>query len=206
GYTVRRPAGPTTATRELMGALRVALADALGLVPAGEWRFLWVVEPPMFDPETDRAGRPTGGWTPNHHPFTSPAPEWLDRFEQDPGAATARGYDLVLNGVELGSGSIRIHDAEVQRRVFRFLGIGDDEAEEKFGFLLRGLAHGVPPHGGIATGLDRTVMLLAGEDTIRDVIAFPKTQSGACPLTDAPAPYDAQALADLGLRLAPQQG
>ena len=206
GDTVLMAAGPTTATRELMGALRVALADALGLVPAGEWRFLWVVEPPMFDPETDRAGRPTGGWTPNHHPFTSPAPEWLDRFEQDPGAATARGYDLVLNGVELGSGSIRIHDAEVQRRVFRFLGIGDDEAEEKFGFLLRGLAHGVPPHGGIATGLDRTVMLLAGEDTIRDVIAFPKTQSGACPLTDAPAPYDAQALADLGLRLAPQQG
>jgi aspartyl-tRNA synthetase len=206
GDTVLMAAGPTTATRELMGALRVALADALGLVPAGEWRFLWVVEPPMFDPETDRAGRPTGDWTPNHHPFTSPAPEWLDRFEQDPGAATARGYDLVLNGVELGSGSIRIHDAEVQRRVFRFLGIGDDEAEEKFGFLLRGLAHGVPPHGGIATGLDRTVMLLAGEDTIRDVIAFPKTQSGACPLTDAPAPYDAQALADLGLRLAPQQG
>ncbi len=206
GDTVLMAAGPTTATRELMGALRVALADALGLVPAGEWRFLWVVEPPMFDPETDRAGRPTGGWTPNHHPFTSPAPEWLDRFEQDPGAATARGYDLVLNGVELGSGSIRIHDAEVQRRVFRFLGIGDAEAEEKFGFLLRGLAHGVPPHGGIATGLDRTVMLLAGEDTIRDVIAFPKTQSGACPLTDAPAPYDAQALADLGLRLAPQQG
>ncbi|MEY3072408.1 MAG: hypothetical protein RLZZ353_604 [Actinomycetota bacterium] len=206
GDTVLMAAGPTTATRELMGALRAALADALGLVPAGEWRFLWVVEPPMFDPETDRAGRPTGGWTPNHHPFTSPAPEWLDRFEQDPGAATARGYDLVLNGVELGSGSIRIHDAEVQRRVFRFLGIGDEEAEEKFGFLLRGLAHGVPPHGGIATGLDRTVMLLAGEDTIRDVIAFPKTQSGACPLTDAPAPYDAQALADLGLRLAPQQG
>ena len=114
--------------------------------------------------------------------------------------------DLVLNGIELGSGSIRIHDAEVQRRVFRFLGIGDAEAEEKFGFLLRGLAHGVPPHGGIATGLDRTIMLLAGEDTIRDVIAFPKTQSGACPLTDAPAPYDAAALAELGLRLAPEQG
>ena len=206
GDTVLMAAGPTAATRELMGALRVALAHALGLVPAGEWRFLWVVEPPMFDPATDRAGRPTGGWTPNHHPFTAPAPEWVDRFEEDPGAATARGYDLVLNGVELGSGSIRIHDAEVQRRVFRFLGIDDAQAEEKFGFLLRGLAHGVPPHGGIATGLDRTVMLLAGEDTIRDVIAFPKTQSGACPLTDAPAPYDAAALAELGLRLAPQQG
>jgi aspartyl-tRNA synthetase len=205
GDTILLAAGPTAATRELMGALRVGLADALGLVPAGEWRFLWVVEPPMFDPETDRAGRPTGGWTPNHHPFTAPAPEWVDRFEQDPGAATARGYDLVLNGVELGSGSIRIHDAEVQRRVFRFLGIDDAAAEEKFGFLLRGLAHGVPPHGGIATGIDRTVMLLAGESTIRDVIAFPKTQSGACPLTDAPAPYDAAALAELGLRLAPEK-
>ncbi len=206
GDTILIAAGPTTATRDLMGARRGAQAGSRGRVPEGEWRFLWVVEPPMFDPETDRAGRPTGGWTPNHHPFTAPAPDWVDRFEQDPGAATARGYDLVLNGVELGSGSIRIHDAEVQRRVFRFLGIGDDEAEEKFGFLLRGLAHGVPPHGGIATGLDRTVMLLAGEDTIRDVIAFPKTQSGACPLTDAPAPYDAAALAELGLRLAPQQG
>lgn len=206
GDTVLMAAGPTAPTRELMGALRVALAEALDLVPDGEWRFLWVVEPPMFDPATDRAGRPTGGWTPNHHPFTSPAPDWIDRFEEDPGTATARGYDLVLNGIELGSGSIRIHDAEVQRRVFRFLGIGDAEAEEKFGFLLRGLAHGVPPHGGIATGLDRTIMLLAGEDTIRDVIAFPKTQSGACPLTDAPAPYDAAALAELGLRLAPEQG
>ncbi len=205
GDTVLMAAGPTAATRELMGALRVALAAALGLVPEGEWRFLWVVEPPMFDPATDRSGRPTGGWTPNHHPFTSPAPEWVDRFEAEPGAATARGYDLVLNGVELGSGSIRIHDAEVQRRVLRFLGIDDAEAEEKFGFLLRGLAHGVPPHGGMATGIDRTVMLLAGEDTIRDVIAFPKTQSGACPLTDAPAPYDAAALADLGLRLAPER-
>jgi aspartyl-tRNA synthetase len=205
GDTILIAAGPTAATRELMGALRVGLADALGLVPPGEWRFLWVVEPPMFDPATDRAGRPTGGWTPNHHPFTAPAPAWVDRFEEDPGAATARGYDLVLNGVELGSGSIRIHDAEVQRRVFRFLGIDDAAAEEKFGFLLRGLAHGVPPHGGIATGIDRTVMLLAGESTIRDVIAFPKTQSGACPLTDAPAPYDAAALAELGLRLAPEQ-
>jgi aspartyl-tRNA synthetase len=158
----------------------------------------------MFDAATDRAGRPTGGWVPNHHPFTAPGAAFVDTFEQDPGSATSRAYDIVLNGVELASGSIRIHDAELQRRVFRFLGISDEDAEAKFGFLLRGLAHGVPPHGGIAPGIDRTIMLMAGEDSIREVIAFPKTQSGACPLTDAPAPYDEGALADLGLRLLPE--
>jgi len=140
---------------------------------------------------------------PNHHPFTSPAPEWMEGFEQDPGSATARAYDIVLNGTELASGSVRIHDAELQRRVFRFLGIADEAAEEKFGFLLRGFSYGVPPHCGIAPGIDRIVMLLAGEDSIREVIAFPKTQSGACPLTDAPAPYDPAALKELGLALAP---
>jgi aspartyl-tRNA synthetase len=203
GDTVLFAAGATDATRTLVGALRVSLAAVRGLVPDGEWRFLWVTEPPMFDAATDRAGRPTGGWVPNHHPFTSPAPEFMDSFEQEPERATARAYDIVLNGVELASGSIRIHDAELQRRVFRFLGISDEQAEEKFGFLLRGFAHGVPPHGGIAPGIDRTIMLMAGEDSIREVIAFPKTQSGACPLTDAPAAYDEGALADLGLRLLP---
>jgi aspartyl-tRNA synthetase len=203
GDTVLFAAGVTDATRTLMGALRVALAAERGLIPAGQWQFLWVTEPPMFDPATDRSGRPTGGWVPNHHPFTAPAPQHLATFDTDPGKATARAYDIVLNGVELASGSIRIHDAALQRRVFRFLGISDEAAEEKFGFLLRGLAHGVPPHGGIAPGIDRTVMLMAGEDSIREVIAFPKTQSGACPLTDAPAPYDEGALADLGLRLLP---
>jgi aspartyl-tRNA synthetase len=203
GDTVLFAAGATGPTRTLMGALRVALAADRGLVPDGEWRFLWVTEPPMFDAATDGAGRPTGGWVPNHHPFTAPAAEHLDTFEQDPGSATTRAYDIVLNGVELASGSIRIHDAELQRRVFRFLGISDEDAEAKFGFLLRGLAHGVPPHGGIAPGIDRTIMLMAGEDSIREVIAFPKTQSGACPLTDAPAPYDEGALTDLGLRLIP---
>jgi aspartyl-tRNA synthetase len=203
GDTVLFAAGETAATRSLMGSLRVALAAVRGLIPAGAWRFLWVTEPPMFDAATDRAGRPTGGYVPNHHPFTSPAPEFMDTFEQEPQRATARAYDIVLNGVELASGSIRIHDAELQRRVFRFLGISDADAEEKFGFLLRGFAHGVPPHGGIAPGIDRTIMLMAGEESIREVIAFPKTQSGACPLTDAPAPYDEGALADLGLRLLP---
>jgi aspartyl-tRNA synthetase len=203
GDTVLFAAGATEASRTLMGSLRVALAAQRGLIPADEWRFVWVTEPPMFDAATDRAGRPTGGFVPNHHPFTAPGIEFVDTFEQDPASATSRAYDIVLNGVELASGSIRIHDAELQRRVFRFLGIADEEAEAKFGFLLRGLAHGVPPHGGIAPGIDRTIMLMAGEDSIREVIAFPKTQSGACPLTDAPAPYSEGALSELGLRLLP---
>lgn len=203
GDTVLFAAGATEASRTLMGSLRVALAAQRGLIPDGEWRFVWVTEPPMFDAATDRAGRPTGGFVPNHHPFTAPGVDFVDTFEQDPASATSRAYDIVLNGVELASGSIRIHDAELQRRVFRFLGIADDEAEAKFGFLLRGLAHGVPPHGGIAPGIDRTIMLMAGEDSIREVIAFPKTQSGACPLTDAPAPYAEEALSELGLRLLP---
>jgi aspartyl-tRNA synthetase len=200
-------AGPTTFARELMGALRNALADARGLVPEGEWKFVWVVEPPMFDPASesdDPTAATSEGWVPNHHPFTSPAPEFVDDFEKRPGEATTRAYDIVLNGVELASGSVRIHDAEVQRRVFRFLGISDEDAEEKFGFLLRGFQFGVPPHCGIAPGLDRIVMLIQGEASIRDVIAFPKTQSGSDPLTDAPAPPDDQALADVGLRLAPR--
>ena len=203
GDTVLFLAGATRATQELAGALRVALAAQRGMVPEGQWRFVWITEPPMFDAATDRSGRPTGGWVPNHHPFTAPATQWVDTFETDPEHATARAYDIVLNGVELASGSIRIHDAELQRRVFRFLGISDEAAEAKFGFLLRGLAHGVPPHGGIAPGIDRTIMLMAGEDSIREVIAFPKTQSGTCLLTDAPAAYDEGALADVGLRLAP---
>jgi aspartyl-tRNA synthetase len=141
---------------------------------------------------------------PNHHPFTSPAPEFVDDFEKRPGEATTRAYDIVLNGTELASGSVRIHDAELQRRVFRFLGISDEDAEEKFGFLLRGFRFGVPPHAGIAPGLDRVVMLLCGERSIREVIAFPKTQTGADPMTAAPAPYDEAALEDVGLRLAPK--
>jgi aspartyl-tRNA synthetase len=200
-------AGPTRFARQLMGALRVALAEDRGLVPAGRWEFCWVVEPPMFDPaeESDDPTAATAqGWVPNHHPFTSPAPEFVDDFEQRPGEATTRAYDIVLNGTELASGSVRIHDAGLQRRVFRFLGISDEDAEEKFGFLLRGFRFGVPPHAGIAPGLDRVVMLLCGERSIREVIAFPKTQTGADPMTDAPAPYDETALREVGLRLAPK--
>jgi aspartyl-tRNA synthetase len=146
----------------------------------------------MFDP-AEEADDPTAatadGWVPNHHPFTAPAPEFVDDFEQRPGEATTRAYDIVLNGTELASGSVRIHDADLQRRVFRFLGVSDEDAEEKFGFLLRGFSYGVPPHCGIAPGLDRVVMLLCGEESIREVIAFPKTQSGADPLTGASLLY-----------------
>jgi aspartyl-tRNA synthetase len=200
-------AGPLRFARGLMGALRNALAEERGLIPDDRWEFCWVVEPPMFDP-ADESDDPTAataqGWVPNHHPFTSPAPAFIDDFEQRPGEATTRAYDIVLNGTELASGSVRIHDAELQRRVFRFLGVSDEDAEEKFGFLLRGFRFGVPPHAGIAPGLDRVVMLLCGERSIREVIAFPKTQTGADPMTDAPAPYDELALKDVGLRLAPK--
>jgi aspartyl-tRNA synthetase len=197
-------AGETTFARELMGALRNHLAAERGLIGDG-FAFCWVVDAPMFEPVQDR-GEAVGStaWTPVHHPFTAPTPEFLDNFEDVPGDALSNAYDVVCNGYELGGGSIRIHDRDVQARVFRFLGISDEDAEERFGFLLRGLSHGAPPHGGIALGLDRIVMLLADATNIRDVIAFPKTQSGACLLTDAPAGYEPQALADVGLRLAPQ--
>ena len=196
-------AGDTTFARELMGALRNHLAAERGLI-GDAFAFCWVVDAPMFEPVVDR-GEAVGttAWTPVHHPFTAPTPEWIDRFEESPGEALSNAYDVVCNGYELGGGSIRIHDRAVQARVFRFLGITDEVAEERFGFLLRGLAHGAPPHGGIALGLDRLVMLLADATNIRDVIAFPKTQSGACLLTDAPADYDPVALRDVGLRLLP---
>ena len=171
--------------------------------------YTWVTDMPMFDAAED-SDDPTAavadGWVPNHHPFTSPAPEFIDDFEQRPGEATTRAYDIVLNGVELASGSVRIHDADLQRRVFRFLGISDEVAEDKFGFLLRGFNYGVPPHCGIAPGIDRLVMLMAGEPNIREVIPFPKTQSGACLLTDAPAPYDEASLAELRLTSMPAPG
>ncbi|MDP9405961.1 MAG: aspartate--tRNA ligase [Actinomycetota bacterium] len=191
-------AGPTVATRELLGALRVALAADRGLVPADRWDFVWVTDWPMFEWDDD-AKR----WDAVHHPFTAPHERWLDRLEQAPGEATARAYDLALNGVELGGGSIRIHRRDVQERVFALLGISAEEAAERFGFFLRGLSYGAPPHGGIAFGLDRLVMLMAGGTSLRDVIPFPKTQSGSDPLTDAPAPVDAALLAAVGLRALP---
>jgi aspartyl-tRNA synthetase len=185
----------TRIAQTVLGELRVRLAAERGLVPDGRWEFVWVTEFPMFEWD-EQAGR----WDPAHHPFTAPAPKWAETFADAPEEATARAYDLVLNGYELGSGSIRIHRADTQRRVFEALGIGPEEAEERFGFFLRGLAFGAPPHGGFAFGLDRLYMLLAGTPSIRDVITFPKTQSGADPLTGAPTPIPAAQLAEVRLR------
>jgi aspartyl-tRNA synthetase len=185
----------TRVAQTVLGDLRVRLAAERGLVPEGRWAFLWVTEFPMFewDEEAKR-------WDPAHHPFTAPAPKWADTFMEAPEEATARAYDMVLNGYELGSGSIRIHRADVQRRVFDALGISPEEAEERFGFFLKGLTYGAPPHGGFAFGLDRLYMLLAGAPSIRDVITFPKTQSGADPLTGAPTPIPPEQLAEVRLR------
>ncbi|RLU02346.1 MAG: aspartate--tRNA ligase [Ketobacter sp.] len=186
-------AGKATTVNESIGALRIKLGHDLNMVE-GEWAPLWVVDFPMFE-EDD-----TGRWTAIHHPFTAPScdPEML---EKDPGAALSRAYDMVLNGTELGGGSIRIHSPEMQRTVFRALNISDDEANEKFGFLLDALKFGAPPHGGLAFGLDRLIMLMTGAHSIRDVIAFPKTQTAACVMTSAPSTVDAKQLREVGIRL-----
>ncbi|MBA2529438.1 MAG: Asp-tRNA(Asn)/Glu-tRNA(Gln) amidotransferase GatCAB subunit C, partial [Euzebyales bacterium] len=184
--------------QELLGAVRVALGRARGLIDEARWDFLWITEPPVFEWNAE-ANR----WDAVHHPFTMPADASLERMEDAPGEVTARAYDVVLNGVELASGSIRIHRRDIQERVFAVLGIGEQEAQERFGFFLRGLSYGAPPHGGIAPGLDRLVMLMAGGSSLRDVIPFPKTQSGADPLTDAPAEVDPAQLAAVGLRRLP---
>jgi aspartyl-tRNA synthetase len=177
---------------QVLGALRLELAERFGLIPDGRHEILWVVEFPAFvwDPLTER-------WDTPHHPFTAPAGDLAD-----PASITSRAYDLVLDGAEIGGGSIRIHDRQTQERVFELLGIGPDEAQERFGFLLDALRYGAPPHGGIAMGLDRIVAALAGVDSIREVIAFPKSASGADPLTGAPAPVDPAQLRELGLKLA----
>jgi len=180
---------------ESLGALRIRIGHDRGLVEAG-WRFLWVVDFPMFE-QDEREQR----WNALHHPFTAPATEDPDALEADPGGMLSRAYDMVLNGTELGGGSIRIHRTEMQQRVFSLLGIGAQEAEDKFGFLLTALKYGCPPHGGIAFGLDRMVMLMAGAASIRDVMAFPKTQTAACLLTRAPAAVSEQQLRELSIRL-----
>ena len=177
-----------------LGALRDKLAVDLGLLEEG-WRPLWVVDFPMFDWNAEKPG-----WEPLHHPFTAPTVDH-HALVADPGAALSRAYDMVLNGSEIGGGSIRIHDPEVQSAIFELLGIGAEEAREKFGFLLEALHYGCPPHGGIAFGLDRLVMLIAGEQSIRDVIPFPKTQTANCLLTAAPAAVDDGQLREIGIRL-----
>ncbi|MGH8909262.1 MAG: aspartate--tRNA ligase [Egibacteraceae bacterium] len=191
-------ADQTRKAQELLGLVRVELARKRGLVPAGRTDFLWVVEPPMFEWNTDE-----DRWDAVHHPFTLPSERFAGCLEQDPGAVTARAFDVVLNGVELGTGSLRIHDRDLQVSVFQLLGISAEEAEARFDFLLRGLSYGAPPHGGIGLGLDRIVMLMTGGASLRDVIAFPKTQSGADPLAGAPAPVYPSQLDELGIALRP---
>ncbi|GAB4175036.1 MAG: aspartate--tRNA ligase [Wenzhouxiangellaceae bacterium] len=188
-------AGPRLQVAAFMGALRVRLGHERGLVEAG-WKALWVVDFPMFEYD-DEAGR----YFALHHPFTAPAVADPAALRSDPGKALSRGYDLVLNGAEIGGGSIRIHDPELQQAVFDVLGIDADEARARFGFLLEALRYGCPPHGGIAFGIDRIAALMAGEDSIREVIAFPKTTTAACPLTGAPSTIDAAQLAELHVRV-----
>jgi aspartyl-tRNA synthetase len=200
GDLVLLAAGPRQPTLELLGALRLAVAREHRLSREGEWRFLWVVDYPMFEP-TD-----VGGWTAVHHPFTAPAPEWADRFAAEPGAALARAYDVVGNGVELGGGSIRIHQVEMQQRVFDVIGLSREEAAAKFGFLLEAFRFGPPPHGGIAFGLDRLVAVLVGTEAIREVMAFPKASSGGDPLTGAPTPITAEQRREAGIDAPPPPG
>ena len=187
-------AGDAVTVNESIGALRVKLGQDRGLV-ADEWRPLFVVDFPMFEDDGN------GGLTPLHHPFTAPAVTSPEMLKTEPEAILSRAYDMVLNGTELGGGSVRIHDTEMQKAVFDLLGISDEEAEDKFGFLLTALKYGCPPHAGIAFGLDRLVMLMSGADSIRDVMAFPKTQTAACLLTSAPSTVSSAQLKELNLRL-----
>jgi aspartyl-tRNA synthetase len=197
GDAVFFAAGEPAEARPLLGAARLEIGRRCGLVDPTAWSFLWVVDAPMFERDGD------GGWTAVHHPFTAPNEDWADRFQDDPGQALAYAYDIVCNGNEIGGGSIRVHRAEMQRRVFDVLGISPAEAQEKFGFLLEAFAYGPPPHGGIAFGWDRICMLLAGADSLREVIAFPKTGAGYDPLTGAPTPITPQQRREAGVDAAP---
>jgi len=195
-------AGHPSDARELLGAARGEIARRCGLVDESAWSFVWVVDAPMFERVRDDKGNEIG-WTAVHHPFTSPNPDWVDRFEEAPDQALAYAYDIVCNGNEIGGGSIRIHRSDVQERVFALLGMDEAEQREKFGFLLDAFAYGPPPHGGIAFGWDRTCMLLAGGESIRDVIAFPKTGGGYDPLTSAPAPITPEQRKEAGVDAVP---
>lgn len=211
-------AGKPKESRALLGAARVEIGRRCGLfTDAGDgvaakdadWAFVWVVDAPMFEPAADAVASGdvavgAGAWTAVHHAFTSPKPEFADTFDTDPGSALAYAYDIVCNGNEIGGGSIRIHRWDVQERVFEVMGLSPEEANEKFGFLLEGFKYGAPPHGGIAFGWDRVVALLAGTDSIREVIAFPKTGGGFDPLTAAPAPITAQQRKEAGVDAQPE--
>jgi aspartyl-tRNA synthetase len=201
-------AGEPDGARALLGAARVEIGQRLGLIDESAWSFVWVVDAPLFTSAASAVASGdvavgAGSWTAVHHAFTSPTPEWIDRFEQDPGNALAYAYDIVCNGNEIGGGSIRIHRADVQRRVFEVMGLSAADANEKFGFLLEAFKFGAPPHGGIAFGWDRITMLLAGYSSIREVIAFPKSGGGYDPLTGAPAPITPQQRKEAGVDTKP---
>ena len=201
-------AGDAKSSRALLGAARNEIAKKLGLIKDGDWAFTWVVDAPLFEPSADATASGdvalgNSAWTAVHHAFTSPKPESMDTFDTDPGSALAYAYDIVCNGNEIGGGSIRIHRRDVQERVFKVMGIGEEEAQEKFGFLLDAFKYGAPPHGGMAFGWDRITALLAGEESIRDVIAFPKSGGGVDPLTNAPAPITPQQRKESGIDAKP---
>ena len=193
-------AGDRSASLNLLGAVRLEIGKRCGLIDNSRWEFVWIVDAPMFEP-TDN-----GGWTAVHHPFTGPKPEFAQTFSTDPANALAYAYDIVLNGTELGGGSIRIHDRVMQQEVFSVIGLSDEEAASKFGFLLEAFNYGPPPHGGIALGLDRLCALLSHSDSIREVIAFPKTASGGDPLTGAPTPITPAQRKESGIDGAPKEG
>jgi aspartyl-tRNA synthetase len=195
-------AGRPSDARALLGAVRNEIAQRLDLIDQSEWKFVWIVDAPMFEEVQNDAGEWV--WTAVHHPFTSPNAQWLSTFSEKPGEALAWAYDLVCNGNEIGGGSIRIHQPDIQSEVFRILGIGEQEAQEKFGFLLDAFTFGPPPHGGIAFGWDRICMLLAGAHSLRDVIAFPKTGGGHDPLTGAPTPITSDQRKEAGIDAKPQ--
>jgi aspartyl-tRNA synthetase len=199
GSTVLFGADTAEVVSRVLGALRLHLAGELGLIEEGLWRPAWIVDFPLFDWDEEEQA-----WKANHHPFTSPTPESEVLLESDPGAAIAQAYDLVVNGVELGSGSIRIHRPELQAKVFDILRIAAEEQRSRFGFLLDALGMGAPPHGGFAPGMDRTIMLLAGEPNLRDVIAFPKNQAGVDPMSGAPSQIEEDQLRELGIQLRQQ--
>ncbi len=192
-------AGDRSNSQALLGAVRLEIGKRRNLIDETKWEFLWVVDAPMFEP-TDN-----GGWTAVHHPFTGPKPEFAQSFKSDPASALAYAYDIVLNGTELGGGSIRIHDQQIQRDVFEVIGLTDEEAQSKFGFLLDAFQYGPPPHGGLAIGIDRLCALLAGADSIREVIAFPKTASGGDPLTGAPTPITAAQRKEAAIDAKPEE-
>lgn len=206
GDAVFFAAGKPSEARALLGAARLEIGRRADLVDEDAWSFVWVVDAPLFKAadEDDDVALGTGSWNAVHHAFTSPTPEWIDRFEEDPGNALAYAYDIVCNGNEIGGGSIRIHRRDVQERVFAVMGIGQEEAQEKFGFLLDAFQFGAPPHGGIAFGWDRIVALLTRSESIREVIAFPKSGGGFDPLTGAPAPITAEQRKEAGVDAKPE--